>query len=143
MTHSINTLSLVLPRMAAWRMAGSFCLVATAELDSIAAKAVLLAFCKAITIHREQFGAFDAGDALLRLADQICRLIELGDDLLTAIALPRVHDQVVPNSTFVEHWTAGKATFFFPDDEIQVGPFRRLSRSFDEDEVCDHHACAR
>lgn len=49
-----------------------------------------------------------------------CRLIELGDDLLTAVALPRVHDQVVPNSTFVEHWRAGTATFFFPEDEIQV-----------------------
>ena len=47
-------------------------------------------------------------------------MIELGDDLLTAIALPRVHDQVVPNTTFVEHWSAGAATFFFPEDEIQV-----------------------
>ena len=61
-------------------------------------------------------------DVLLRLAARMCRLIELGDDLLTAIALPRVHDQVVPTSTFVEHWTAGKATFFFPEDDIQVGP---------------------
>ena len=57
----------------------------------------------------------------------------MGDDLLTAIALPRVHDQVVPNSTFVEHWTAGKATFFFPEDEIQVGPIRRESTSFSKE----------
>lgn len=49
-----------------------------------------------------------------------CRLIELGDDLLMAVALPRVHDQVVPNTTYVEHWSTGSATFSFPEDEIQV-----------------------
>ena len=70
-----------------------------------------------------------------------CRLIELGDDLLTAIALPRVHDQVVPNTTFVEHWSAGKATFFFPEDEIQVQNTAD-SRAVQLDSACAHEvAC--
>lgn len=62
-----------------------------------------------------------------------CRLIELGDDLLTAVALPRVHDQVVPNTTFVEHWKAGAATFYFPEDEIQV-----CTMSQDDCALCTH-----
>ena len=70
-----------------------------------------------------------------------CRLIELGDDLLTAIALPRVHDQVVPNTTFVEHWSAGIATFFFPEDEIQVQNTAD-SRAVQLDGACAHEvAC--
>ena len=142
MTRSTNTVSLVVRRMAAWRMVGSFCLAATAAPDGIAAEIVCLPSARQTPSTESKSGAFHADDVLLRLAARICRLIELGDDLLTAIALPRVHDQVVPNSTFVEHWTAGKATFFFPEDEIQVGPTWKISISVEADQVCGHHACA-
>lgn len=79
------------------------------------------------TLHRDATLLMKPGNhqafAVCAWADAVavcCRLIELGDDLLTAVALPRVHDQVVPNTTFVEHWRAGSATFYFPEDEIQV-----------------------
>ena len=51
---------------------------------------------------------------------RLARLVELGDGLLAAVAAPRVHDQVVPNATYVEHWRAGDASFVVPQQEIQV-----------------------
>ncbi len=48
------------------------------------------------------------------------RLVELGEDLLTAVAAPRVHDQVVPNATYIEHWRAGDASFMVPQQEVEV-----------------------
>ena len=123
-------------------MVGNVCLAATAAPDGIAAEIVCLPSVRQTPSTESKSGAFHADDVLLRLAARICRLIALGDDLLTAIALPRVHDQVVPNSTFVEHWTAGKATFFFPEDEIQVGPTWKISMSVEADRICGHHACA-
>lgn len=55
-----------------------------------------------------------------RSTECACRLVELGEDLLTAVAGPRVHDQVVPNATFVEHWSAGAASFVVSQQDIQV-----------------------
>lgn len=46
--------------------------------------------------------------------------MELGEGLLAAVAAPRVHDQVVPNATYAEHWRAGDASFVVPQQEIDV-----------------------
>ena len=48
------------------------------------------------------------------------RLVELGEDLLAAVAAPRVHDQVVPNATYIEHWRAGNASFMVSQQQIEV-----------------------
>ena len=58
--------------------------------------------------------------ALTPVAINMRRLVEQGQGLLAAVAGPRLHDQVLPNTTFAEAWSAGAASFFVSPQEIEV-----------------------
>ena len=58
--------------------------------------------------------------ALTPVAITMRRLVEQGQGLLAAVAGPRLHDQVLPNTTFAEAWSAGAASFFVSPQEIEV-----------------------
>ena len=52
-----------------------------------------------------------------------CRLLAFGQDPLQAVAGPRLHHQLLPDSVGAEHWnvtsTSGPS-FMVPDAEVQV-----------------------
>ena len=48
------------------------------------------------------------------------RLVEEGQGLLEAVAGARLHDQVLPNTTFAEAWSAGAAGFFVSPQDVAV-----------------------
>ncbi|CAL8460578.1 g107 [Coccomyxa elongata] len=74
---------------------------------------------------RGVLGASGGPRIISALIQTLFRLIELGEDLFTAIAQPRVHDQVVPNSTLVENWSAGAVKFIVSEQEIEALKFRK------------------
>ncbi|KAK9908735.1 hypothetical protein WJX75_002081 [Coccomyxa subellipsoidea] len=69
---------------------------------------------------RAVIGASGGPRIISALIQTLFRLIDLGEDLLTAIAQPRVHNQVVPNSTFVENWSAGAVKFVVSQQDIEA-----------------------
>ena len=53
----------------------------------------------------------------------ICRLLACGQDPLQAVAGPRVHHQLLPDTVDAEHWnvsSTGGPSFMVPDAEVQV-----------------------
>ena len=53
----------------------------------------------------------------------ICRLLAFGQDPLQAVAGPRVHHQLLPDSVGAEHWNVTSnagPSFVIPDAEVQV-----------------------
>ena len=60
----------------------------------------------------------------------ICRLLLFGQDPLQAVAGPRVHHQLLPDSVGAEHWTVNSTagpSFMVPDAEVQVSHPAQLS----------------
>ena len=53
----------------------------------------------------------------------VCRLLAFGQDPLQAVAGPRVHHQLLPDSVGAEHWSVTSnagPSFMVPDAEVQV-----------------------